>query len=226
MKKFLILPIALLVISGCSSSNKPFTAEENRDILLPYFNGSSVSKQNLPFYTENLTMVSNIKSLSDDYPIEIVSAGGAKLEKSNAVNFYYDDYMAVMDYCNIKLSKEDVINKTTIFRKIFNREQDNWKISNKKLLEKIDNCANSYFKNTPIKRDELSYFLADDRIKNNLHYDFLKNSISNATKDKVITYIEIFDIYRNLDKALDETLSTDLNKFNSGLKDGEHNHGS
>lgn len=226
MKKSLILPIVLLAFSGCSSSNKPFTAEESRDILLPYFNGSSVSKQNLPFYTENLTMVSNIKTLSDDYPIEIVSASGAKLEKSNAVSFYYDDYLAVMDYCNIKLTKSDVINKTTIVQKVFNFKEDNWEISNKKLLEKIDNCANSYFKNTPIKRDELSYFLADDRIKNNLHYSFLKDSISYATKDKIITYIEIFDIYRNLDKALDENLSTDLNKLNSDLKDREYYHGS
>jgi len=219
MKKFLILPITLFAFSGCSSSSKPFTAEENRDILLPYFNGSSVSKQNLPFFTENITMVSNIKSLSDDYPIEIVSSGGAKLKKPNAVSFYYDDYINVMEYCNIKLSKADVINKTTTIQKIFNFKEDNWKISNKKLLEKIDNCANSYFKNTSIKRDELSYFLADDRIKNNLHYSFLKDSISNATKDKNITYIEIFDIYRNLDKALDENLSTDLSNFNTDLKD-------
>lgn len=218
MKKFLVFSITLLVLSGCSSSSKPFTAEENKEILLPYFNNSSVSKQNLPFYTENLSRVSNIKSLSDDYPIEIVSAGGAKFKKSNAVSFYYDDYIAVMKYCNIKLSKADVINKTTFTQKVFNFKEDNWEISNKTLLEKIDNCAKNYFEKTSIKRDELSYFLADDRIKNNLHHSFLKDSISNATKDKVITYIEIFDIYRNLDKAIEKNLSANLDKLNAGLQ--------
>lgn len=223
MKNFLILPVILLGFIGCSNSNEPFTEQENEEILLPYFKGNSVLSENLPYYTENLAVVSNIKSLSDDYPLEIITEGGAKSEKSNAVSFYANDYEEIMKYCKIKLNKSDVINEATFSQKVFGFADDSWRISNKSVLDKMDKCANNYLSTKPIKKDELSYFLADDRIKNNLHYSFLKDSITKSTKDNIITYIEIFDIYRNLDKAIEKNLSTNLDKLNAELqnKDGE-----
>lgn len=218
MKNFLILPVILLGFVGCSNSNEPFTEEENEEILLPYFKGNSVLSENLPYYTENLAVVSNIKSLSDDYPLEIITEGGAKTEKDNAVTFYANDYEEIMNYCKIKLNKSDVINETTFTQKVFSFADDSWRISNKVVLAKMDKCAQSYLNTKPIKKDELSYFLADDRIKNNLHYPFLKDSITNATKDNIITYIEIFDIYRNLDKAIEKNLSANLDKLNAELQ--------
>lgn len=218
MKNFLILPVILLGFVGCSNSNEPFTEEENEEILFPYFKGNTFLSKNMPYFTENLEEISNIKSLSDDYPLEIITEGGAKSEKTNAVYFNDDDYKKIMRFCKIKLNKSDVINETTFTQKVFDFADDNWRISNKVVLAKMDKCAHNYLNTKPIKKNELSYFLADDRIKNNLHYPFLKDSITNATKDNIITYIEIFDIYRNLDKAIEKNLSANLDKLNIELQ--------
>lgn len=218
MKRFLVFPITLLVLSGCSSSSEPFTSQEIEEILLPYFKNSSVLEKNLPFYTENLSMVSNIKSLSDDYPLEIITEGGAKFKKNNAVYFNEDDYKKIMIFCKITINKSDVINEATFTDKFYNFAYDKWRINNKVVLAKIDKCTNDYLNTKAIKTDELSYFLADDRIKKNLHYPFLKDSITNATKDNIITYIEIFDIYRNLDKAIEKNLFANLDKLKTELQ--------
>lgn len=220
MKNFLILPVILLAFVGCSNSNEPLTEEKNEDILLPYIKGNSVISKNLPYYTEDLEVVSNIKSLSDDYPLEIITEGGAKSEKTNAVTFYHDDYVRIVRFCDIKLYKSDVKDLSR-FKPLTIAD---WVITNKNVLNKADICANNYLKTQPIKKDELSYFLADDRIKKNIKYPFLKNSIENATKDNVITYTEIFDIYRNLDKAIDKNLSSKFDSLKEDLKNGESNY--
>lgn len=216
MKKYLLIPIVLSLV-GCFDSNEQLSESESEDIVLPYFKADSYLDKNLPYYTENLTAVSNIKSLSEGHNIEIITEGGAKSDKFQAVTFDHYDYVKIMRSCKIKLKKSDVTNTTSLKDAFLYFKDDNWIISNEEIKKNIGNCAQNYLKTQPIKKDELAYFLADDRIKNNLHYPFLKDSIAKATSDKKITYMEIFDIYRNLDKAIETNLSDDLDKLNAEL---------
>lgn len=215
MKNKIITTLAVTValLTGCSDSNEPFTTEENESILIDHFIGNQVFSKNIPYYIENLEKVSKIKSLNEEYPIEITSVGGSKVQKDKAVGFYYDDYETVMRSCKIVLNRSDVKDTTS-----FLDRKNTFEITNQAVLDKIDNCISNYLQNTSIKSDELAYFLADDRIKKNIHYPFLSDSIKTATKDSKITYNEIFNIYRNLDKAIEKNLSTDLDKLNSDLK--------
>lgn len=212
-KVFTTLGVTVSLLVGCSNSDMNIATEDNERILLSYFVGSEVLSKNLPFYNENLVKVSNIRSLNEEHPIDIISVGGSKIKKDKVVEFYHGDYENIMKKCKIQLKSSDV-NKEKIFFSLYRNGSE---IINKSILDDIDKCSNEYLENTPIKSDELAYFLSDDRIKNNIHHPFLNDSIKAATKDSKITYSEIFNIYRNLDKALEKNLSTDLEKLNSDL---------
>lgn len=213
IKKLLPTVFASTLLIACSS-NEQVVGNEYNDLMKSYIYDSARSNggfsSNDLFASEEARK--GIKSITESYKVDVLSTGGVVFAKDN-IN-YIPDSDDILKHCKVNLYKNDLEDVQPLRWRIFGFHT--YIIKNKTKLADIDICVKKYLKVKTLANEDLLYVLSDDRIKNNLHYDFLKNSLADGLKDDKLTYFEAYDIYRNLDKALELNV---LKKVDSMKKD-------
>lgn len=216
IKKLLSTVLASSLLVACSS-NEQVVGDEYNDLMKSYIYDSARSNGG---FASNYLFASDddrkgIKSITLSYKVDVLSSGGTVFAKDN-IN-YIPDSDDVLKQCKFNLYKSDLEDTESLRWRIFGFH--NYIIKNKSKLADLDICVKKYLQVKTLSNEDLLYVLADDRIKNNLNYDFLKKSLADGLKDDKLTYFEVYDIYRNLDKALELNVLNKVDSMKQEIKD-------
>ena len=220
MKKFIIPTLTVIAITtGCSSKQpvKPLDKVTYESVVYPFI----ATERN------KLEDIKSLQGLSKEMSI-LYSDGTTqhtRFEKAPNLEF-------LKEHCKVSLTNYDVepykydsdklergsVRFMDLIKDIIKPILvTKYQIKDVKKLQPISNCINYYVNNARLDQNDLKKFLADERISENLHHVNLKNAVNNAMKDDVITYGELFNIYRNLDIALNNNINDDLMKLKNNV---------
>lgn len=202
MKSKLLFSVATgLLVCGCSNSAVEQEQYDNlvkSEILyMIYANGEK-----------------DIASLNHVHTMKVLNEDGVDRELDTIVP---PDSEKVKSLCKINLLESDIHNKHNIVNRTLGFED--YEIINSDKLNNLNKCVNNYLKTTAVDNLSSQYLFGDERISDNIHYDFLKKSMTDAVKDDKVTYSEMYNIYRNLDKALKLNVQKNVEEKTKKAKD-------
>lgn len=209
--KLLMTAITSLLMVGCSDSNEKADQEQYNQAVIPVLEKAIGGRSSFDKI--------GITSLDTAHTVQVLSNDGKVTDKRYINIFPTAD--AISMACKVDLRMGDIEDTEWFLFRV--NGYHTYVLRNNEKIAKLEACAKDYMAKTPISEEDFLYVLGDDRIKDNLHYDFLKESLTQALKDDKLTYNEMYNVYKNLDKALELNVAHKIESMRANIKGEKEN---